>query len=318
VIEVTSLPEIESAVKVEPATADLARVATDPELEGKPQVVRATVASIAVDRKSMVLSADGGHTLVVRSETDPIGTFIAPGNVVSVVGIPAKRGPSTIEFLAKRIDRISPPVDPDTLGLLSRLKFDEGVGDRAADSSGNDRAGTIHGATWAAEESGKCLSFDGRQAYVSIPEMGVHKAITIAGWIRPRVLRPWQAIVHTDAFERNDAHLSLQEDGALFFSVNGNEPVDVRSAPLFRRSSVGAWRHFAVVYDSVAKSVKFYSDGKLMETRRYSVSVRAGWKGGVAVGSWGGNDRFFDGEMRDLRFYDRALGEADVARLAKP
>jgi hypothetical protein len=318
VLELTSPPENESAVKLEPAAADLARVGIHPELEGKPLVVKAAVASIATDRKSMVLSAEGGHTLAVRSESDSIGRFIAPGNVVSVVGVPAKTGPSTIEFLAKSIDRISPPVQPDVLGLLSRLRFDEGAGDKAADSSGNDRTGAIHGATWAAEELGKCLSFDGRQAYVSIPEMGVHKAITITGWIRPRVLRPWQAIVHTDVFAPNDVHLSLQEDGALFLSVNGNEPVDVRSAPLFDPSSVGAWRHFAVVYDSVAKSVKFYSDGKPIGTRHYSVAVRAGWKGGVAVGSWGGNDRFFDGEMRDLRFYGRALDDAEVARLAKP
>ena len=54
-------------------------------------------------------------------------------------------------------------------GLIGSWKFDEGVGDTAADSSGNNNLGALVGSpTWVDGRLGKALSFDGVDDYVEI------------------------------------------------------------------------------------------------------------------------------------------------------
>ena len=53
-------------------------------------------------------------------------------------------------------------------GLVGAWKFDEGSGNIAYDSSGNNNHGTIYGATWVDGKFGKALQFDGIDDYVNI------------------------------------------------------------------------------------------------------------------------------------------------------
>ena len=53
-------------------------------------------------------------------------------------------------------------------GLVGAWHFDEGQGNIAHDSSGNNNHGTIYGAKWVDGKFGKALEFDGVDDYVEI------------------------------------------------------------------------------------------------------------------------------------------------------
>lgn len=54
---------------------------------------------------------------------------------------------------------------------MAHWHFDEGSGNTAYDSSGNNNNGMIHGANWTSGVSGYALSFDGIDDYVSFPNL---------------------------------------------------------------------------------------------------------------------------------------------------
>jgi len=70
-------------------------------------------------------------------------------------------------------------VSPD--GLLAYYIFYEGSGTTVMDSSGNNRNGTITGATWTTGKIGGALSFNGTSNYVSIPSLN-YDEISVSAW----------------------------------------------------------------------------------------------------------------------------------------
>ena len=73
--------------------------------------------------------------------------------------------------------------------------FDEGKGDVAKDSSGNQNDGTLkNGPKWVTGKSGTALEFDGIDDYVEIPDSASLRvqSFTLSAWINLNV-RPYQA-----------------------------------------------------------------------------------------------------------------------------
>lgn len=321
-LELTSLPEVESAPVVAPGPVNTESLHTSPNLLGVLVKVEGKVREIADNRSAMTISdgykANGAEVLTtVKCESGPIGSELSTGNVVSVVGVVAKTDAAKRALLLREAQRLVPPLDPLTFGLQEYFRFDETSGTLAADSSGNGRNATLRRAVWAPGRLNNCVAFNGTRSYVSIPDMGTFRGITIAAWVNLAVLRDWQAILHCDGWSTNDVHLSFQGRGQLFFSVNGNVPVDVGSRPVFRESNLNTWKHIAVVYDAAAKNVKFYANGALLSQTNYATAVPAGLIGGIRLGCRDGGERWFSGKMDDFRLYGRALSGEEIGALYK-
>ena len=202
----------------------------------------------------------------------------------------------------------------DASGISAWYKFDEGAGTTAADSSRNGRNGAVHGASWTTGITGSCLSFDGSNNTVSIPSgMGVMPSFTMTAWVALNRLSDWQAVFQCNDWVANAVHLSFQKSGVLFLSVNGNNPVDVSSKPIYAPGNIGMWKHIAVVYDSAAKTVKFYDNSTLNSTVTYSTAVQANF-GPANIGSWN-RGRPFSGKIDDFRVYNRALAASEIGEL---
>jgi len=60
-------------------------------------------------------------------------------------------------------------LDADFPVPVLHMKFGEGKGNIAYDSSPHGNHGTIHGASWVRGHTGSALSFDGVDDYVSVP-----------------------------------------------------------------------------------------------------------------------------------------------------
>jgi len=71
-------------------------------------------------------------------------------------------------------------------GVIVSWHFDEGSGNIAYDSSGNNNHATIYGATWVDGKFGKALSFDGVDDYVKVVNFGGSTEMTIEMWVYDR------------------------------------------------------------------------------------------------------------------------------------
>ncbi|MCX5672397.1 MAG: LamG domain-containing protein [Planctomycetota bacterium] len=168
---------------------------------------------------------------------------------------------------------------------------------------------------WSADgKVGGALAFSGG-ACVKVPEIGTFDALTIALWVRPEALdQALSVLLACEGWDRSMVHFQFARDGRAEFSVNGSDPVDAYSTAAPGKN-LGAWRHVAAAYDSRAKKVRFYVNGKLDREFGYASAIPAKLSA-LRLGAWDKEPRLFTGKLDDVRLYSRALDAAALAKVA--
>lgn len=265
---------------------------------------------------TLVLNADGTFTYTHLGGAQPSDSFTyqasdgSPSNVATV----------TISL------------DSGIAGLIHHWEFDAGVGNTAVDSVGS-RDGTLSsGATWggtSVDGSPSRLVLDGVNDVVSLGAFDLQgSALTIACWFR------------ADDFDQIDGRLISKATGpqtaehywmlsTMFHPYNsptGNEHLRFRlrtggtTTTLIGTGSVisaGQWIHAAAVYDGA--TMRLYQDGDLVGSVAKSGTISTNPGVPVAIGNQpAGAGRPFDGNIDDMRIYDRALTAAEIQALAQP
>ena len=225
-----------------------------------------------------------------------------------------------------------------TSGLAGYWKFDEGSGTATADSSGNNLLGTLtNGPTWTT--SGKindALSFTA--ASNQFIDLGAPSALRVSGsytvsaWVRPASL-PTSGNVYM-IFSSADSGGSDQWDlmatnnwggggcataaaqfGLGFDSGGGYQCLASSGLTL----NTGQWYHVAAVWDASASMQYVYVNGALAGRQSTGGNKPTGGAvSDIAIGASGccGNIDNFNGVIDDVRYYKRALSDAEVAKLA--
>src|SRR5262245_15396849 len=84
-------------------------------------------------------------------------------------------------------------------GPVAAYGFEEGTGPTVADSSGNNNAGTIGGATWtSAGKFGNALSFNGSTNWVTVAHsasLNLTTGMTLEAWVKPAALGSWRSVI---------------------------------------------------------------------------------------------------------------------------
>ena len=238
--------------------------------------------------------------------------------LVDTATLPAQ----TNTFFAIAIDDQENPSEPAsyqatisegvTTGLVSRWRFVEGSGATAADMVGaND--GTLQGGTaWL---PGRGVALDGIDDYVSLgnpPTLDFTGQITIAATVK---------IDATDGIRNIVAHgYTRSPNGEVFLRVkdgryevgswNGTDHLTSFSIPA---GDVGSWVHLTGVYDGAYW--RLYRNGTEVAAASNAVgavSVAEDW----AIGARGtGTERYVEGEIEDVRIFQRGLTPSEVAAL---
>jgi len=207
------------------------------------------------------------------------------------------------------------PVEPGTTGLQAHYKFEGNTND----SSVNARNGTIMGdPTFVAGKIGQAINLRGLNDYVEITGykgiLGTN-AVTVAAWIRSSstdtgAIIGWGPNIAGQrfGFRVNSGRLRIENQGG---NVQGDTVVND-----------GNWHHVAVtVQDNATASypdVILYLDGQ-DDTRPTTDSDAFNLTAGedVRIGSRPSNDdRFFLGQIDEVRIYNGTLSREEIAWLA--
>lgn len=202
---------------------------------------------------------------------------------------------------------------------VAALSFDEGHGRIAADSSPFGHRARVFAAEWVSGRQGGALRFASEDARVRLgrrPWLNLGRQLTLEAWICPGAPSEYSRII----IAKNDEHLlrldRQSEGGRISFFVHVGMPA-VSWEP--RVSSKlppepGKWTHVVATWDGAA--LRMYVDGELQAEQ-----ARVGFPNPnpypVMIGNFeypschGGS---FGGLIDEVRIYDRALGEDEIAR----
>ncbi|MEX2381897.1 MAG: S8 family serine peptidase [Opitutales bacterium] len=217
--------------------------------------------------------------------------------------------------------------DLATEGLSGFWKLDDEDKGRTADSSGQQRDGTLNGALWNEGRIGGAFRFDGLGSNISFPAPS-HDKITMTAWVKsdtsgnsifPRILDTPEFILFfgrsdPDSFWGDEANA----DTVKFYAKKTGSDGVWYSPP----GSVGdgTWRHIAVSYDSSEAHAfpSIYINGKPSVVGAQILPEGAPKKesGQGYIGENGRGERAWDGLIDEVRIYDRILDPTEVRLLA--
>ena len=223
-------------------------------------------------------------------------------------------------------------------GLIGHWKFDEPSGTTAADSSGNNyhaqlfNAGT-GAASWVDGKVNGGIQLDGTDDYLAIQTLnytqaGQIPAVTVVAWLKTSASSQRYVISSDRSTNWRVTVGGDSNTGKLFFASTDSAEV---TADNYSNSVVndGAWHLVVASYDSVTSLKKFYLDGNPNGSASVHGNLALGSGAYTRFGTIGTTNEdiayntpqpgprggFFQGTLDEIRLYDRALTDADVAYL---
>lgn len=204
---------------------------------------------------------------------------------------------------------------------LLQLKFDESSGPTAVDATGHGWNGTlINDPTWVAGQSGNCISLNGVNQYVSLPNnvLGSLNDFTIAAWVKLNSLNTWSRLFDFGTGTANYMFLSpAASAGGLRFAIGGGGSEQL--IDYTNNLSIGVWHHVAVTM--TAGIGILYVDGLAVATNSAMTLTPALL--GSTTQNWIGRsqysaDPYLNGAVDDFRICSGALSPNEIASFVTP
>ncbi|MDG5814141.1 autotransporter-associated beta strand repeat-containing protein [Chitinispirillales bacterium ANBcel5] len=179
--------------------------------------------------------------------------------------------------------------------------FDEGSGNQTYDYSGNNRTGTISGATWVDGkwDGGLNFSLSDNVNTGNISKMSGTGSFTVMAWIRPSAqLSPTTAIF--SKYTEDTGYRVSGDNGRLAIKLNSTFLTGTRDL------GTGKWHHVAIAVDRGRETVTMFVDGRkdrIFSGENYTVSVNSS---NVLIGDG------FSGDIDDVRFYNEGVSGSSV------
>jgi len=198
-------------------------------------------------------------------------------------------------------------------GLVGHWDMDEGGGSVLNDKSGNNNHGTLtNGPKWTKGKNGGALQFDGKDDYVDCgndESLNITEAITIEAWVRHDEGGVYDGILQkgsfTSSFGKYEIHTT--NDNKLRFILNGttdNSVITSNSIP------VGLWTHIVASWDGI--TIRAYINGVVDQNTDLFSGPLTTDSNPLRIGMYYSSGFIFNGQIDEVRIYNRALTEAEV------
>jgi len=206
--------------------------------------------------------------------------------------------------------------------LLAHWELDETAGSVASDSSLYDYDGTLvnmDDSDWVEGNIGNALDFDGVNDHVAVDDICAAIAgrdITVTAWVKAPAVNPAnQFIISINTSNGDDNRLLLGTPAGTATLSLGTTAWHHTTATVIDNT----WHHVAYVLEDSSDTITVYVDGSEALSFASTVSVAADdvfslaqeYDPGMATGD------FYNGQIDDVRVYERALSEAEIATLAQ-
>ena len=205
---------------------------------------------------------------------------------------------------------------------MAHWKLDETSGTTAVDSVGGHDGTLINfsGSTWGSGQLDGALDFDGTNDYINVPHdptLNLASALTISTWFRADSfgvgIGGYRTFVskYPNATTANYWFGTWKQELVFGFWSGG---VWQEVFPTGLGLSTGQWYQAAVTFDDVSNQVLLYLDGTLVHTGVMTLTPPVN-TGAVTIGRSAAGE-YWDGQLDDVRIYDKVLTGADIAALA--
>ena len=201
-------------------------------------------------------------------------------------------------------------VDPN---LVGHWKLDEGNSTIAADSSGQGVDGTlINGPTWATGKFGGALSFDGVDDYVETGYTTDLPKWTVSVWVRSPAA-PSAVAASGPVHREKNLQITWDHPNPTFRGVAGLRAGGAWYAASFGILEANTWYHLAATYDG--ENLKAYKDGVLITNNTSPSGDPDPEIESLKFGRHAGAAQHFNGTTDEIRIYNRALSDAEIASI---
>jgi len=149
--------------------------------------------------------------------------------------------------------------------------------------------------------------------------------LTLAAWVRlDRLDAPYQSLLHTDGWTASNpgqVHWMVNRFSTMRLALRGNtlapgspEPDSFPDSRTPVLPEIGRWVHLAVVYDSAARTTRFFLNGRFDSESRESVAHPARL-GPARIGNWDRTDRKLSGRIDEMLVLGRAMTDTEIHAL---
>lgn len=214
-----------------------------------------------------------------------------------------------------------------TPGLVGHWKLDEAdTTGMAKDSSGNNRSGTYSAmkptvSTMVPAQLGAkstaALSFNGTSSEVVLQPSATYGtwnatgSYSISAWVLVAAFTTdatWMGVISNEGGAMGTNYCGIYIDANQSFAYEANEI----PSPGTTTATLNTWQHVAVVQDGTTN--KLYVNGTAAAGTRAAQDCSSTFP--FRIGSPDGKGGFFNGRVDDVRFYNKALTQAEVTALS--
>jgi Concanavalin A-like lectin/glucanases superfamily/Secretion system C-terminal sorting domain len=157
--------------------------------------------------------------------------------------------------------------------------------------------------------SGNAISFDGVNDNISVTTTGYTgiQTYTVECWIKSNSANPTVHIWESNSLSAPSLEGEASGGLGLRFYVGGSTSINTGVL------NIGEWYHLACVYDKANTLQSLYVNGVLKGTNTVNVSDAIGANIGFGERLFGTpNNRFFNGELDDIRIWNTALTQSQI------
>jgi hypothetical protein len=202
-------------------------------------------------------------------------------------------------------------------GFIGYWRLNETAGTLAVDSTIFKSDGTVFGRpNWSTRCNGVAvLDFNGSSNYISIPNaphLQLKDSVTMAAWIKGD---SWGSASNVNAILRkgddnpNSYQLAIV-DGRVALYLDDSDAGGIRGRTVLNS---GEWYHVAATWDG--REAKIFINGVLDNVPATRTGELIEDARPLFIGGGSGSDQF-DGMMYDVRLYNRALPQAEIAEMS--
>ncbi|GIH29558.1 hypothetical protein Aph01nite_78680 [Acrocarpospora phusangensis] len=211
----------------------------------------------------------------------------------------------------------SPSASPSPApGLVAAYGMDAGTGATVTDASGLGNHGTGNAATWQAGKYGQALDFNTSTSTVYVPDhssLDLSNGLTVEAWVKPET----NPVESTLLVKHHGSDLAYHLETRYGsdppnFTVRMSGELAYRKAEHSSMLPIGEWTHLAATFNGT--TISMYVNGTLVDTNTSgsAYTIQNG-SGGLYIGGtphWGA---YFDGLVDEVRIYNRALTQPQIA-----